>query len=483
MSSTPQAPSQHPKNENRRLHARRRIDQLTYATFGPGNGGILINLSEGGLSFQGIGVVRREQLLPLSFKLPGTGSPIEAQGEVVWSNDSGKGGGLRFIDLSEEARQRVKKWLADDASSSANFAVQVTSHSRTASTLATSDGTLIQSLPAHTAKEHPETAPVDPEPQANKPRQIFSPAPEEVPASNIGATPASTPSFVLAEYPESQPQRSPSPQFIVFATGVLAGCVGVLAAIAGVSMLVNTGRPAIPESSQSTAVLPMTDAGSQNSPVDGIVLNDRQLTLSNQNVAETEAASEGFFNNTPPQEVAAIEPAPRPELNVKSSRDSRQNRNLNDQRNLALLGPRMPVPHSRAELREPPIGDTTPPTFISVDGPRPVAPSMSDLPKPPQPSAEKVDRTAVFLDAVLIQHNSPVYPPSAMKKHIQGLVTVNATVGTDGVPRGLKLVSGDPSLGQAAQEAISHWRYVPAVSGGVPVESQVAITINFQSKP
>ena len=70
-----------------------------------------------------------------------------------------------------------------------------------------------------------------------------------------------------------------------------------------------------------------------------------------------------------------------------------------------------------------------------------------------------------------------------MKKHIGGLVTVNATIGTDGVPRELRLVSGDPSLGQAAEEAISHWRYVPAVSGGVPVESQVAITVNFQVKP
>src|SRR6202011_468336 len=109
MSFTPQAFGQQPKKENRRLRARQRIDQLTYANFGPGNGGIVMNLSEGGLSFQGIGAVHKGQLINLSFKLPGTGSQIEAYGEVVWSNDSGKGGGLRFVDLSEEARQRIKE--------------------------------------------------------------------------------------------------------------------------------------------------------------------------------------------------------------------------------------------------------------------------------------------------------------------------------------------------------------------------------------
>jgi protein TonB len=105
---------------------------------------------------------------------------------------------------------------------------------------------------------------------------------------------------------------------------------------------------------------------------------------------------------------------------------------------------------------------------------------MPELPKPPRPSAEKSDRTVGFMDAVLIQHNPPIYPASAMKKHIGGLVTISATIGTDGVPRALRLVNGDPILGQAAEEAISHWRYVPAVSGGVPVESQVSITVNFQ---
>jgi protein TonB len=485
MSSTPQTPNQHPKNEKRRLHARRRIDQLVYASFGPGNGGILLNLSHGGASFQGIAGVRTGQLIDLSFKLPGADSTIEARGEVLWSNDSGKGGGLRFIDLSDEARQRLSEWLGGDAPSSANFAEEVTSSPAPAGTLMTSYENLIQSLPTPAARERLETVPVTtPDPPASNIRQNFTLAPEERPASRVGNTRAGLPSFILADYPEPQPKTSRSPRYVLFATGVLAGCIGVLAAIAGMRIIASPDHPAIPESPQSVAAPAVGDEGRQNSPVDGTDLNDKndqQVALGNQRVEPTVPPREHIFNKMSPQEVAAIAPPPsRPELNLKPSQDSRPKTSPPDRPNLALLGPRMPAPHSTAELREPPIADASSPAFISTEGPRLGTATMPDLPKPPQPSPAKPDRPTAFMDAVLIQHNPPIYPASAMKKHIEGRVTVNATIGTDGVPRTLRLVSGDPILGQAAQEAISQWRYVPAVSGGVPVESTVAISIDFQ---
>jgi len=479
MSFTPQAFGPNPKDENRRSHARRRIDQLTYADFGPGNGGIVMNLSEGGLSFQGIGAVHKGQLINLSFKLPGTGSQIEAYGEVVWSNDSGKGGGLRFVDTTEEACERIREWLANDDSSAGNFAVQVTPP-RPARTLASSARTPIPSPQLPTTKDRPGDVPVIPQPEAEELRQFFQPAREER-TSYIGSTPPSMPSFILAEYPEAEAQKSTSPKYLLFATGVLAGCVGVLAAIAGMRMLANTDHPTIPDSSQSSAAQPLADEGRRNSSNDAAGLNDRQMPLNNKSFNATEPSRAGIFNKIPAQEVAAIAPAPpRPQLNVAPSQDFQPKRSLNDQRNLALLGPRMPAPRTTADVREPPVADNAAPTFITPEGPRPGAPSMPEVPKPPRPSAEKSDRTVGFMDAVLIQHNPPIYPASAMKKHIEGLVTISATIGTDGVPRAFRLVNGNPTLGQAAEEAISHWRYVPAVSGGVPVESQVSITINFQ---
>ncbi len=593
MSSTPQAPGRQANSENRRLHPRRRIEQLTYAAFGPGNGGILINLSENGLAFQGIGVVRKGELIPLSFSLPGSGARIEAHGEVVWSNNSGKGGGLHFVDLSEETRQKLREWLASDIPASPNY-VRVTpprrpavspppaTPSRPASTSpappqpavippasASQSVITLPDLPSRPAMSppaspsrptvaapplqeaqafqkaqapapvatgnKPESPRVDSRPPAAQPatpqrptvdelrRSLLSPDPEEAALSSFGATRSKTPSFILAEYPESQNKLS-LPKNTLFIIGALAGCIGVLAAVLGLRMLTMPERPAIPaETSQSSATAPPSNVTSGSSSAGRSVRDETQFTSRNSGNDATETASERFFHKNPPQDVAAIGPALHSDSKVKPPKDSRQKTDLSEQRNLALLGRSLPTPHAGAEFQKP-RSEPAPPTFSPAEVPRtnaPITPALPKLPQPPaeksadkidpanaaQPPVEKADSTPSeqpaekanppkqpeppptkgnpatgFTEAVLIQHDPPEYPASAIKKHIGGRVTVNATVGTDGVPRNLKLVMGDPTLGQAAEEAIVHWRYVPAVSGGVPVESQVAITINFQTR-
>jgi TonB family protein len=482
MSATHLARDQHLQNENRRLYARRRFEQLTYATFGPGNGGILLNISEGGLSFQGVGIVAKDQFVRLNFKLPGMNTHIEATGQVVWSTESGKGGGLRFPDLPEETRQRVREWIAGDASSAGPFTGQVTTNSGAVDGLGASEENLAQSLPAFDAKGRSEPASIESDPRASEPWQIYSSAAAEATVSNYVSTLARRAPRILAETDEPEAKSARKPQFVVFAAGVLAGCAVVLAAIAGIRMLGGAGRPTTPGEAQSSAMQGATVPGSQSSPLDGIVLNDGRGILSNKSVDTTPAADQGFIGKFPRREEEASGLAARSEPNASPPQDSRQ-KNMTDHANLALQAPHTPMLPARAELREPSTADGVPSGFISMDEPREVVPSMPDLPKPPQPSPETVDRTASFLEAVPIERGTPVYPPTAKKKHIGGLVRVSATIGADGVPRELKPVSGDPELAQAAQEAISRWRYVPAVLGGVPVESHTVITINFQSKP
>jgi TonB family protein len=482
MSATPLARDQHLQNENRRLHARRRFDQLTYATFGPGNGGILLNISEGGLSFQGVGTVSKDQYIRLNFKLPGMNTHIEATGQVAWSTDSGKGGGLRFPDLPEETRQRVKEWIAGDAPSAGPFTGQVTTHSGAVDGLGASERNLVQSLPAFDEKGQPQTASIESDPRASEPWQIYSSAAAEATVSNYVSTLAHRAPRILAETHEPETKSAPKPQYVAFATGALAGCVVVLAVMAGVRMLGSAGRTTTPGKAQSSVEQRATVPGSQSSSLDGIVLNDGRGILSSKSVDTAPAADQGFIGKFPRREEEASGLAARSETNARGPQYSQQKK-MTDHPNLALQAPHTPMPPSRAELLEPSAGDGIPSGFISMDEARAVAPSMPDLPKPPQPSPETVDQTASFLDAVPIERGAPVYPPTAKKKRIEGLVKVSATIGADGVPRELKLVSGDPDLAQAAQEAISRWRYVPAVRGGVPVESRTFITINFQSKP
>jgi protein TonB len=85
-----------------------------------------------------------------------------------------------------------------------------------------------------------------------------------------------------------------------------------------------------------------------------------------------------------------------------------------------------------------------------------------------------------FRPAELTRRFDPVYPPLAIQQHLQGTVQVSAMIGKDGIPRGLKAVSGDPRFTDAAIAAVMQWRYKAAVLDGQPVESQLIITMNFQ---
>lgn len=98
-------------------------------------------------------------------------------------------------------------------------------------------------------------------------------------------------------------------------------------------------------------------------------------------------------------------------------------------------------------------------------------------PAPPGPPVSRLQQ------AVLINHVAPVYPPMALEEHVQGVVRVNITVGKDGIPKALRLLSGDRRLAGAAVEAIHRWRYRPAMLNGKPVETQTNVHVDFHLRP
>ena len=122
-----------PLETERRVHARRRMDGLAYVDLGPDNGAILIDLGEGGLSFHSVAPVTLDQAVLLKFKLPGSTGFIESYAEVVWLNESGKGGGLRFVELKSELREQIGVWAGTvraaevDAGTTESSATQVSS--------------------------------------------------------------------------------------------------------------------------------------------------------------------------------------------------------------------------------------------------------------------------------------------------------------------------------------------------------------------
>jgi hypothetical protein len=91
---------------------------LSAVELGDDNGGIVLNLSEGGLALRAISQVAGDEVPNLRFQFSQSDVWIETRARVTWRSDSKTSAGVEFIDLPEEARQQIKEWIAftsDDA--------------------------------------------------------------------------------------------------------------------------------------------------------------------------------------------------------------------------------------------------------------------------------------------------------------------------------------------------------------------------------
>ncbi len=75
----------------------------------------------------------------------------------------------------------------------------------------------------------------------------------------------------------------------------------------------------------------------------------------------------------------------------------------------------------------------------------------------------------------------PAYPDKAKKYGIKGEVRVVLTVGLDGGVKSVEFLEtpGDYGFEEAIREAVSKWRYEPAMAGGVPVEQRIEQPFRF----
>ena len=100
-------------NPERRQAPRMTVERLTYITLEPGNGGMILNVSEGGICFRAVIPVLKTGTL--HFRLSEPNVRIEADGELAWSDETLKKGGLRFTNLSAETRQQIRHWINQPA--------------------------------------------------------------------------------------------------------------------------------------------------------------------------------------------------------------------------------------------------------------------------------------------------------------------------------------------------------------------------------
>ena len=110
---------------DRRQSPRMKVMELAYVNLDPDNGGIILDISEGGLCFRSTGPVKQTETIrfwysPRSHQIMvrqveeqtrGVSRLIEAGSELAWTDGTGKKGGLRFTNLSTEAREQIREWI------------------------------------------------------------------------------------------------------------------------------------------------------------------------------------------------------------------------------------------------------------------------------------------------------------------------------------------------------------------------------------
>jgi PilZ domain len=93
-----------------RVHPRHELHTLTYVTLDQANGGIVRDISHGGVGVQMVAAAPPGQQLRVRFELNHPRLCVETLGEVSWSRRSGQCG-IRFLDLSPSMGRRINEWI------------------------------------------------------------------------------------------------------------------------------------------------------------------------------------------------------------------------------------------------------------------------------------------------------------------------------------------------------------------------------------
>lgn len=94
----------------RRRQKRASLEEFVFIQIGRDDGGRVLNASEGGLSFEVFSPIPQNGPLYFWFS-PNLREQIEAFGEVAWTDAARKVGGLKFLKIRPQDRERIGTWV------------------------------------------------------------------------------------------------------------------------------------------------------------------------------------------------------------------------------------------------------------------------------------------------------------------------------------------------------------------------------------
>jgi hypothetical protein len=513
----------HPTRD-RRLQPRTTPASRAYVELGGSNEGIVLNINERGMAVAVADPLEVDDYLPrIRFQFPNPGQSIELSAQVVWLAESRKSAGIRFVDLTAEARNQISNWIASE---------------KPAPEVEGLTPALVESLIPPTLESFPEEpiGTVLPEQdQPSSPELIAHPASQ---ASEI-VTPeildANPPSFVKdlqeiahhhspvasfgtqvriskVESSADRIENSPSRLYALEISGFQVAAIMFLFAVMSLAAGLTVGRGPLGERLWDTQKsIPAVDA-----------MSPALLNSAGEATLRTSAppAADTFFTAevTPPATAASGSPsesAAAQSLNARPDvapvgptgligRNSPPPANSLPAHSARAVDPMSVAPGNPAPRRVTPATRAAPhlssPSTILVTGPgdgskpfrlilpeKPIAASSSFAmtsqlsvlisPEPGPVATHKPTRLQV---GELVSFIWPRYPRPGDRPGSSETVKIRTTIGELGEVLDVKHVSGSISLLPAAMSAIRLWRYKPTLLNRRPVQVQQDVIIEFR---
>jgi TonB family protein len=489
---------QAPMVSERRQHARVKVEWLVPVSLGPDNGGIVLNASEGGLRVRMVGPVAPTQVSPLVITPNGKKDPIEASGQIVWTDDSRRGAGVRFTDLSDASQEQIKKWLArNDPARATEQEQPAVEPARTETTPpmplpaqereeVADNQIAVSSVPDPTFEDQPEEPggafenTVQLDSAAPKTKAVPSEEPYEPWKTYTADSESQSALFQPGELRETWQEKHATPDKAGQDFARRRKFARMAASVALI-VLVFCGSAALFLSWQGGSRETPTD---EREPIAGEPSPSEtdQPPLAAKPLAKTSTSRRRAPAKVQPANIAGpstpIITDPHGQASSPTKRSAPWQLQVvdlsNQQHSLTLRGG--PIVRLRSwatsgRVHVPRVGTSTradqTPRSTSVEGS--MAPLGGAAPKASGGEPE--------------QHLMPDYPPRALQRNIQGTVVLKALVGKDGRVQNVQVLSGPPLLASAVLEAVRAWRYRPFYRNGEPVEFETQVAIEFIITP
>jgi TonB family protein len=473
----------------RRIHARRQTNSLAYVDLGEDNGGLVLNMSEGGMAVHAAVMLADDHLPKIRFQLPQSQDWIESAAQVTWTGDSRKNAGIEFVGLAEDARLQIRNWLSssepayqppavrrraiDARKLAALAALPVEENSAPSAEAGGSSGAAVATaVPAEPKKNGSgDSAAAVASIARNAPGEIEAPVAPLT--SSRQRRWAIHPTFTRSE--TASPAEAPrfAPEQARSNWPALAG-IGILLAVASFVFGMATGRGAWTGIFASGRDI----VSSKSAPAAVEAPRAAAPAAADESSSPTNSASAKNASNG-----AAVPPARGGRgLSAGAPTGQSQGTDANAQ---SLIVRRAAPPQGARGVNAAPDENSSsvlsmPDTPVSASNSVAVS-SRLYIPVPALPgSPGSPQHTGNVQIGRLEDRAEIVYPADAIAQRIEGIVKLHITIGANGAIKNAAPMSGTPLLASAALEAVRQWRYKPTTVDGTPIETEADITAVFR---